>query len=473
MSIALARALAPNAVIVPFHPAQDFRILYQLAVKGLNYTPLSGLEEECWKSYERHDLLHLDGRYWGLVLDITGTEKIYESESSLARQLLRKLSESGIEARAGIAPTIGSAWAVSRYADAEVAVVNKPFLGEALADLPVESLRLDHETIETLHTLGVYVIQDLRKLPRKSLTARFGGTLLKRIDQAHGSIDETFHQVSRKESFSAKKTFETRLVDREQLKRAVFLLLEHLLLKLHNEGRRAGFFRLIIEMEREDEQAVYEKREVALHGSSEKFSHVLSVMEPLIESVPISGTISSIGILAFNITPARTIQSDFSGKEEEVLRKKSAAELIDNISARIGEKRIQVAELKSSYVPEKYSEFVPVRREWKDIGIRSLPDLGDNPYFDRPPLLFPYPESVQVLSLLPDHPPSRIQWRGRSYRVIRGIGPERIACEWWEQYADDPFDERDYFKIQDETGRWLWVFRMKLSQQWFVHGVWA
>lgn len=468
MSVALARALAPKAAVLPFHPVQDFKILYQLAAKGLNYTPLSGIEQECWKAYEQQNLLHLDRHYWGLILDITGTEKIYAGESSLARQLLKKLSESRIEAKAAVAPTMGCAWAVSRYADTEVSIVRKPFLAEALADLPIESLRLGGETVETLHTLGIYIIQDLRKLPRKSLTMRFGGTLLKRLDQAHGNIEEPYHQISRKESYSVKRTFETHLVDREQLKRGAILLLEQLLIKLHNQCRQAGFFRLIIEMEREDGRTVYENREVTLHGSSEKFSHVLSVMEPVFESVPICGTISAIGISAFNITPSRNIQADFSRKEEEVLRERSAAELIDNIASRIGETRIKAAEVKPSYMPEKAGAFVPLAHHSRER-LRA----ENYPHFDRPPLLFPYPESAQVLSLLPDHPPSRIQWRGRSYRIIRGVGPERIAAEWWEQYADDPFEERDYFKIQDETGRWLWVFRMKISQTWFVHGVWV
>ncbi len=468
MSVALARALAPKAAVLPFYPVQDFKILYQLAAKGLNYTPLSGIEQECRKAYEQQELVHLDRRYWGLILDITGTGKIYESESSLAKQLLKKLSGSGIEARIAVAPTIGCAWAVSRYSDPEVSIVSRPFLAEALAKLPVESLRLDRETVETLHMLGIYIIHDLRKLPRKSLTMRFGGTLLKRLDQAHGSIEETYHQITRRESLSVKRTFETHLADREQLKRGAILLLEQLLIKLHDQRSQAGFFRLIIEMEREDGRTVYEKREMALHGSSEKFSHVLSVMEPVFESVPVSGTVSAIGIYAFNITPSRNIQAGFTGEEEEVLRERSASELIDNIAARTGETGIKAAELKPSYIPEKAGSFVPLAQHSRDRKI-----IENYPHFDRPPLLFNRPESVQVLSLLPDHPPSRIQWRGRSYRIIRGAGPERIAAEWWEQYADDPFEERDYFKIQDETGRWLWVFRMKLSQQWFVHGVWT
>jgi protein ImuB len=84
--------------------------------------------------------------------------------------------------------------------------------------------------------------------------------------------------------------------------------------------------------------------------------------------------------------------------------------------------------------------------------------------------------------MLPDKPPSWISWRGERLNIVSGFGPERIAPEWWhgnlsEQKALDlKLAERDYFTLQDNQGRWLWVFRANLndtSQNWFIHGVWT
>jgi protein ImuB len=76
--------------------------------------------------------------------------------------------------------------------------------------------------------------------------------------------------------------------------------------------------------------------------------------------------------------------------------------------------------------------------------------------------------------MLPDKPPSWIRWRNTTLSIISGIGPERIAPEWWQgDLQRDTFSERDYFTIQDTFGRWLWVFREQRSQQWFMHGVWT
>jgi protein ImuB len=75
--------------------------------------------------------------------------------------------------------------------------------------------------------------------------------------------------------------------------------------------------------------------------------------------------------------------------------------------------------------------------------------------------------------MLPDKPPSWIDWRKKSAKIIHGTGPERIAPEWWSGDVTTPAGDRDYFKVQTENGAWLWVFRDNRTHTWFVHGVWV
>jgi protein ImuB len=76
--------------------------------------------------------------------------------------------------------------------------------------------------------------------------------------------------------------------------------------------------------------------------------------------------------------------------------------------------------------------------------------------------------------MLPDKPPSFIQWRGKKLKILTGIGPERISPEWWGgTLAKETGVTRDYFKVQDECGRWLWVFRDQSTHTWFLHGMWV
>jgi len=468
MPLALARAMSPQALILRFNPEQDFKTLYKLAIEGFRYSPLSGIEEECWRAYLGKALQKLSPHFWGLVFDISGTQKLYNNKVALAESLIQKLATSGIEAKIAIAPSIGAAWALSRWGRRDIVVVNRSSLQSELAKLPVASLRLENSTCELLRSLGIYQIQDIQRLPRRSLGSRFGLQLLKRLDQAYGCVEESFHVAASRESISVKKVFDTYLVSREQIKRAVFLLCEQLILKLHDKGKKAALFRLIIEISRVSETKIYETRELSLHSASEKLSHIMSVIEALSDSLQICGNVSAICLVALNIESARGIQADFNGDEREILDSQIASEFLDTASSRLGSNNIHKALLRQSYLPEKACSFVPMEQP-----LKKQETSYEYPHFDRPPLLFPHPESLQVVSLLPDHPPSRMQWRGQSLKILQGTGPERVSAEWWENYADNQLEERDYFKVQDEAGRWFWVFRLKSSQQWFMHGMWT
>ena len=62
--------------------------------------------------------------------------------------------------------------------------------------------------------------------------------------------------------------------------------------------------------------------------------------------------------------------------------------------------------------------------------------------------------------------------------MTRYTGPERIAPEWWKDRPGTRL--RDYFKIEDQTGRRIWLYREGLHEdgrggdpRWFVHGMFA
>jgi protein ImuB len=67
--------------------------------------------------------------------------------------------------------------------------------------------------------------------------------------------------------------------------------------------------------------------------------------------------------------------------------------------------------------------------------------------------------------------------------VVRAEGPERIAPEWWRLSPASPRPPRtrDYYRIEDETGRRYWLFREGLygredqdrTPEWWLHGVFA
>ena len=147
-------------------------------------------------------------------------------------------------------------------------------------------------------------------------------------------------------------------------------------------------------------------------------------------------------------------------------------------------------------------KWTPVKSHWPERAVRrvSFPDLSvtGEPMIQpgwrrlpaRPLRFLDRPEPVATMALLPDYPPRRLIWRGRSHEVIRADGPERLAEEWWRAPAssgvaseaareDLPSVDnniRDYYRLELADGRRLWVFRAGMpgnTPSWYLHGAFA
>ena len=94
----------------------------------------------------------------------------------------------------------------------------------------------------------------------------------------------------------------------------------------------------------------------------------------------------------------------------------------------------------------------------------------------RPIRLLAYPQPVDVVALLPDHPPAQFIWQKRTHKIIHATGPERIAPAWWQ--APIGSRTRDYFRLRDDQGAGFWLYREGLPERhetpvWFLHGFFA
>jgi protein ImuB len=82
------------------------------------------------------------------------------------------------------------------------------------------------------------------------------------------------------------------------------------------------------------------------------------------------------------------------------------------------------------------------------------------------PLQLHAPVAIQVVSAGGDGPPALVAWGKGRTRVADCWGPERIETGWWR----GPTVRRDYWRVELEDGRWLWLFRDLRSRQWFCQG---
>ena len=442
---------------------KDINCLLTLHRWAGQFTPLVGLDREvvCALNTKDDSFLQNNNLHNGLILDLTGTERLFGKPADLSRRLVTGLRKANIQCRAALSPTIGCSWGLSRFSKKVLTMVNTAQLREAVSDLPTAALRISSQTDQALNQLGIYNVAALLKLPRRLLPERFGIELNTRLDQALGAITEVLHLAHLVNPPKVSKSFETPLCSRESINIATLSLLQRLLGEMATAGQRSsGFVIEFFGIGLANEPFAI-KKEIALQSATSNRSHILGVISAVTEGIKIQGQVKTIKVAAFGVSKNSFEQADWLG---QTLATDTIDELIDNLLARLGRDSVNLAYLHESYIPEKSFGYRSITSKDRTI-TKTSKLLGD-----RPPYLFNPPERANVIAILPDGPPAALTWHGQRYKIVTGLGPERISGEWW---LDDSNLERDYFKIQDETGRWLWVFRDKESMNWFVHGLWT
>ena len=152
--------------------------------------------------------------------------------------------------------------------------------------------------------------------------------------------------------------------------------------------------------------------------------------------------------------------------------------LVDQLGNRLGPERVGRLLPHASHVPERAARRVSALSF--DAGRSGqAPDWRAEIYrrFGRPISLLPCDEPIEVVAAVPEGPPRQFRWRKVVYQVSRAEGPERVAPEWWRVLL--PLRTRDYYRLEDASGRRFWVYRDGLygretsAPQWYVQGFFA
>jgi protein ImuB len=227
MTLAEARALCATVHHAQHQPAADLQALHRFARWMMRFSPLVSVEPPD-----------------AIALDVTGSERLFGSFERLIQLTTIAISRLGFHHGIAIAPTLGAAWALASFASSDRCIVPRS-LKEILAPLPVAALRLEEELIETLATLGIETIGQLSCLPRHTLPARFGASILLRLDQAMGLIDEPLAGIEHHEPIQASLEFEAAIDSLEMIEEGLRLLLARIIPQLQQHG--CGARQLIVE----------------------------------------------------------------------------------------------------------------------------------------------------------------------------------------------------------------------------------
>lgn len=150
--------------------------------------------------------------------------------------LVNRFRGRGLAARAAIADTWGAAHALARTTDRETVIVGRGDAARAANRLPLSSLRLPAETVQSLRTLGFTTVGDLAATPRAPLTLRFGLEVGRRLDQMFGHIAEPIDPIRPAELVEVQKSFAEPIGAPETIEKYVSRLVRQLCLELERRG---------------------------------------------------------------------------------------------------------------------------------------------------------------------------------------------------------------------------------------------
>lgn len=471
MTLALARAIRPDAQTLPFEQARDRRRLKALAVWALRFSPMVSLDPEVEALSGNPDLGN------GLTIDISGTDRLHGGKMSLLQKVAAEFARRGVRNRLAIAPSIGAAWALSRYGSEELTLVDGSIraVKQALLSLDVRALRISSDVSLALSQVGIEKISDLLKLPPEKLNIRFGPQLLKRINQALGYLEEPLEVLRHEQCVEVKRAFEFPLQSQEAVGRALLDLFSRAFHELDRRALSCGEFQLeFCTLDAMGRRSLCRKR-LSLHAASRNLKSLSRLLESVIASVGIRAGLHSLALSSCVLERRAVQQGSLVPAAGEASPAAAAAGecLFDRLSTELGPNGLQSMHRRKSHLPDKSFAFEKLNGL---SGLAAQREICEMSGVERPSCLFPSPQPVSVVSLLPDAAPVRLVWNRRRFEIIKASGPEQICGEWWETLPGSDArwqgEERDYYRLQDDTGRWLWVFRDR-NMKWFVHGLWV
>jgi len=430
--------------IEPHEPAADREALEALAGWCQRFSPTVGLEEAAEPE--------------SLLLDITGLAHLFGGEAAIAEQVIGAFARRGLAVRVAVADTVGAAWAVAHFGTGSL--VPSGTTPAVLAALPVEALRLPPKTVELLHGLGVYRIEQLKRLPRDELSIRFGPRLLGRLDQAMGRTGEVIVSFRPPTDWRTEWSLDYPTTRRATIEAILEQLIGRLAVRLRSADRGAVRLECRLQCRPADPLTFA----VGLFRPSAVAGHLWSLVRAPLERLRLVAPVTAISVEAPIVAPLprqqRNLFPDGSARQHAV----DLAALIDRLGSRLGSEAVTRVRLVAEAQPERAYRYEPLTAKRRR---RASPDQSH--LLPRPLQLFWEPLALEMVAMAPGGPPSRFHLRGHVYRIARSWGPERIETGWWRGRSTD----RDYYRVETTTGHRLWLFRRLADNRWFLHGLFS
>lgn len=505
-----ALALAPGLELLAADADRETQSFESIALALLAYTPKVSLADA-------HTLL----------LEVGSGLRLFGGLRALLSRVSATVAEFGYTARIACAPTAWGAWLLAQARCAQQGrgwhVVKETSLVRVLDGLSVSLLPVTQAHRDAFSHVGCTTLADLGQLPRSGIVRRFGSEILDLLAQAYGTRPDPRESFRAPASFHAQLELPSRVDNADALLFAARRLIVQLAGWLSAHHAALSGYTLLLEHELASRHAPKTSSlKVAWAIPSRDAEHLIWLLREKLNQTVLMAPVIELKLVADQV-------GEYAGQSDTLFPMPesdgdSIARLLERLSARLGPENVLQMSVQDDHRPERamrveaYQAQAFSRKKRSPAKSRSKLKADKTWLTDelrhaaaeegredgeratqasqvtqRPSRTSnarntntsaPQPNNAQASldlpdSALPSQPrpvwmldkPLRLMMRDQRPIYRRPLKmltrTERIEAGWW----DGNGVERDYYVAADDRGHMFWVYRERLSGEWYLQGL--
>ena len=403
-----------------------------------------------------------------LLLEISGSVRLWGGRRALLTRLL--------EGHPDLAMPLFAQGATSLIA---LGLLRQLQLGRPLPrqarQLPLDTLSAAREHVETLARTGCRSWGDLQALPRAGVSRRFGAALLEALDRAVGLGPETDPWLTLPEVFDQKIELPAQATTAPELMWCASRLLLQLQvwLQLRQRGVLAFELQWTLDLKRVDGIQLPEHEQLVLRTAqpTQDMTHLRKLVSESLERATLSAPANHLRLRSLDT--AQWAGASHSLLVEDKEKGDKLHQLLERLSARLGEQKVVMPQLHADHRPEHRQRWIPANQYMLEPASKHRRAKAAASDAIHPPWLLPNPLRLSVHRGTP-------QYKGPLRLLTR---PQRIEAGWWDEQGKG-LALRDYFIARSENAGLVWIFRERPAcrpdsesqpeqASWYLQGLYA
>jgi protein ImuB len=371
---------------------------------------------ECAGAFSPHIEDRSEDMTFLCAIDIAGTQALFGSPETLARNLLQRVQSLGFSARITVNRNLHAAVCLAKGSQRPIHVIPPSDEAAALSSLPLSVLDLTEIQAETFAMWGIRTLGMLAALPEKELVARMGqgGKRLRLL--ARGELSHLFQPVEPQFILEEQMELDSPVELLDSLLFIAGVMLDQLILRA--KARILALSTVTITLSLDGGGSHTRTVRPALPTTDKQLWIKLLHLD--LEAHPPSASILGMTLHAEPGSTSKMQLGLFSPQLPEAARLDVT---LARIRAIVGEDNVGRAVLADSHAPESFCVepfAVPSGESTENVSVprASLRQL-------RPP------ETASVT--LQNSRPSKFFFREKRYAVENAYGPWLAGGEWWNQ----------------------------------------